>query len=127
MANSSDNREFTRITMLLEAEVVCDGRTVIGRTRDVSLKGMLLACAETLPAGGACACTIFLDGRHGQARIRAQAVVARSLDQAIAFEFRELADAESYQFLQNLVLYNAADPKRVEEEFKNHLGLKRPS
>ena len=74
-----------------------------------------------------CACTIFLDGRHGQARIRAQGVVARALDQALAFEFRELTDAESFQFLQNLILYNAADPKRVEEEFKSHLGLKRPS
>jgi hypothetical protein len=125
MPNTGDHREFTRITALLEAEVVGGGRTLSGVTRDVSLKGMLLACPESLPVGTGCSCTLFLDGRHGQARVRADGVVARVLDQAIALEFHALIDPESYEFLQNLILYNAADPKRVEDEFKSHLGLKR--
>jgi hypothetical protein len=118
------NREFTRITAMLEADVVCGGRTISGLTRDVSVKGMLLACAEQLAAGSECHCTIYLDGRHGQARVNAVAVVARALPAAIALEFREILDPESLVYLQNLVLYNAADPRQVEEEFDRHLGLK---
>jgi hypothetical protein len=118
------NREFTRITAMLEADVEFGGRTIAGLTRDVSVKGMLLACADQPAAGSGCRCTIYLDGRHGQARVNALAVVARVLPTAIALEFRELLDPESLGYLQNLVLYNAADPRQVEEEFDRHLGLK---
>lgn len=124
MAEAGHNREFTRITTMLEADVAFGGRTIAGLTRDVSVKGMLLTCAEQPAAGSEIRCTIYLDGRHGQARVNALAVVARALPTAIAVEFRELLDPESLGYLQNLVLYNAADPRQVEDEFDRHLGLK---
>jgi hypothetical protein len=108
----------------LEADVEVGGRAIAGLTRDVSVKGMLLSCADPPAAGSSCRCTIYLDGRHGQARVSALAVVARTLPAAIAVEFRELLDPESLGYLQNLVLYNAADPGQVEDEFDRHLGLK---
>jgi hypothetical protein len=124
MTEAGDNREFTRIATMLEADIEVDGRTIAGQTRDVSVKGMLLACADPPAAGSDCRCTIYLDSRHGQARVHAQAVVARVLPEAIALEFRELLDPESLVYLRNLVLYNAADPQQVEEEFDRHLELK---
>lgn len=123
MTEDGHNREFTRIAAMLDADIEVGGRTISGQTRDVSVKGMLLACADPPAAGSDCRCTIYIDSRHGQARVRAQAVVARALPAAVALEFRELLDPESLVYLRNLVLYNAADVKQVEEEFDRQPGL----
>jgi hypothetical protein len=42
-----------------------------------------------------------------------------------AFRFDELEGLDSYWHLRNLILYNAQDTGQVENEFANHLGLRK--
>ena len=55
----------------------------------------------------------------------ANGYVSRSLPDAMAIEFTELIGLESWQHLRNLILYNAEDPVRAQQEFDTHLGLKK--
>lgn len=122
----SDLREFTRINRSLEVLIGLPGRTLVGRTRDVSLCGTLVSCKEVLSLGTTCTCTLVLDGGEGQVRIRTAGVVRRHDTEGMGIRFDELLDPESYEYLCQLIRYNALDPDRVEREIAEHLGLKRP-
>jgi len=52
--------------------------------------------------------------------------IVRSTEDGIGVDFTEM-DLDSYEHLRNLVLLNANDVARIEGEFKDHLGLKKPS
>jgi hypothetical protein len=121
----SELREFTRINRNLEVLLGLSGRTIAGRTRDVSLRGALVTCDQTLSAGTSCTCTLILDGGEGQVQIRAAGVALRHLADGLAIRFDELLDPESYDHLCQLIRYNALDPAKAEREIAEHLGLKR--
>lgn len=122
----SDLREFTRINRSLEVVIALPGRTLTARTRDVSLRGTLVSCGEVLSLGTTCTCTLILDGGEGQVRIRTAGVVRRHDAEGMAIRFDELLDPESYEYLCQLIRYNALDPDRAEREIAEHLGLKKP-
>ena len=42
----------------------------------------------------------------------------------MAVQFNEM-ETDSFVHLRNLVLYNSADTARVEQELRDHLGLRR--
>lgn len=123
----SDLRAFTRINRNLEVVVQLSGRTLTGRTRDVSLRGALVNCGEVLSLGTACTCTLILDGGEGRVRIRAAGVVKRHVADGMGIRFDELLDRESYEHLCQLIRYHALDPERVEREIATHIGLKLPA
>lgn len=122
----SDLREFTRINRNLDVTVELSGRTLAGRSRDVSLRGALVTCGEVLSLGTTCTCTLILDGGEGQVRIRAAGVVLRHVADGMAIRFDEMLDPESYDHLCQLIRYNALDPEKAEREIAAHIGLKRP-
>lgn len=123
----SDLRKFTRINRSLEAIVQLSGRTLSGRTRDVSLRGALVTCGEVLSLGTTCTCSLILDGGDGQVRIRASGVVMRHVADGMGIRFDELLDRESYDHLCQLIRYNALDPEKAEREIAAHIGLKKPT
>lgn len=123
----SDLREFTRINRNLEVVIDLPGRTLAGRTRDVSLRGALVSCGEVLSAGTTCTCTLILDGGEGQVHIRAAGRVMRHVADGLAMRFDELLDPESYEHLCQLIRYNALDPDKAEREIAAHIGLKKPA
>jgi len=67
---------------------------------------------------------LFLEGRGGDMNIEANGYVVRSLIDGMAIEFTELIGLESWDHLRNLVLYNAEEPIRAQEQFAAHVGLK---
>lgn len=122
----SEQREFTRINRSLEVVVELPGRMFAGHTRDVSLRGALVSCAQVLSLGTTCTVTLLLDGGEQIVRIRAAAVVVRHVADGLALRFEELLDPESYAHLCQLIRYNALDPDKAEREIAEHVGLKKP-
>lgn len=122
----SDLREFTRINRSLDVIVELGGRTLNGRSRDVSLSGALVVCDQVLSVGTKCTCTLILDGGEAQVRIRAAGAVVRHVKDGMAIRFDELLDPESYDHLCQLIRYNALDPDKAEREIAEHIGLKKP-
>lgn len=125
MNTTNDQREFTRIPTVLDADLIADGRVLQGSTRDVSMKGLLLTGSGAIASGQDCAVVIYLGGRGAPVRIRASGQVARTVAGGVAVEFRELIDPESYEHLTNLVRYNARDAQQVAAEIDAHLGIRR--
>jgi hypothetical protein len=122
----SDLREFTRISRSLEVVLELAGRTLSGRTRDVSLSGALAVCDQILSVGTRCTCTLILDGGEAQVRLRAAGTVVRHVADGMAIRFDELLDPETYDHLCQLIRYNALDPDKAEREIAEHVGLKKP-
>jgi hypothetical protein len=122
-----NQREFTRVRTAIPLDCTFpDGRVLPGATRDVSMNGCFIPSAEPPPEDAECVATLYVDGREGQVRIQANAQVIRTKTGGFALHFRELLELDSYEHLRNLILYNADDPNQAENEFDNHLGLKRP-
>ena len=123
MSDGSEHREFTRVHVKVLTEVMVDGRTIRSfDSQDLSLKGMLVRTEERLPPGTPCEVRVLLG--DGSVEILADGVVVRDYAEGFAGQFTRLLGLESYEHLKNLVLYNAPDPYRIEQEFQEHLGLR---
>ncbi len=56
-----ERREFSRAVIRLETKVVAAGeRQISGWTRDISVKGAYILCAEQFPTGARCVCRLAL-------------------------------------------------------------------
>ncbi len=118
-------REFTRVSIHVQEEVKVDGKVIkTDETRDLSLKGVFVSCNQALPSGTDCEVSLKLVGSELPIEIDIKGKVGRSSESGMAVEFTEI-DLESYDHLQNLVKYNAHNEDQVEQEIKDHLGLKR--
>lgn len=116
-------REFTRVPTAFPTRLSWAGGEGDGTTRDVSLNGVFVACANP-PAAATAAVEVVLD-LGGEVRITGRGTVVRVLAGGCAIRFDELDGVESYEHLRRLVLYNSARPDRVQDEIDSHLGLKR--
>ena len=124
METGAERREFTRVPVRFETELRTDeGKLIRGRSRDVSLKGLIFECETPIPPGSRCRVSLILGEHPNQIRIDISGKIARSEDKGLAVEFLELG-TESFGHLKNLVLYNSGEPEKVEREFVEHLGLK---
>ncbi len=123
MTNDPANqREFTRVPVNLRAEVTLGGRPInCTAVKTLSMKGMLVESAEQLPEGTECEIVISLV--EHEIEIQVLGNVVRNYPDSIAFQFTKILGVESYEHLRNLVLYNAMDVERVENEFETHTGI----
>ncbi len=120
-----NRREFTRVMLDLEAELELNSKTsVVGRTKDISLKGLFLRCAERPALGAPCSAVLHFAGRGSDHKVRAAGRVARTEPTGVGIEFLSV-EAEGYEHLKNLIYYNTPDPAAAQAEFAGHLGLKR--
>lgn len=111
----------------MEVQVSALGKMVFSREmKNISMGGLFLVTGETFPVGTDCRVIILLGGAESPSRIEIQGRVVRVTDEGMAFHFEEFLGAESFHHLRNLVLYNAPDAKRLEEEIENRLGSKPP-
>jgi hypothetical protein len=109
----------------MEVRVSALGKTVLSREmKNISMGGLFLIVGEKFPLSTDCQLTIILGGGESQARIETQSKVVRVTDEGMAFRFVEILGTESFNHLRNLVLYNAPDAQRLEEEIEKRLGDK---
>jgi len=122
---SGDHREFSRVDIKIFAKVQAKGREVISAgTQDISMKGLFVEGVVNWPVGTECEIHLILEGRNLPVDITVKGRVQRVTGEGMALLFTEV-NLEAYEHLHNLVMLNATDPEKAEQEFKNHLGLKK--
>jgi hypothetical protein len=126
MKSDSNQREFTRIPMQLDVQITPTQQpTTSYQVKDVSMKGLYLLCEQPLPMGTACRVTLLLGDKESPVRIEVGGQVARVDTDGMGVEITEIVGVESFEHLRNLVLYNSPNTDRVEQEFHDHIGIKR--
>jgi hypothetical protein len=117
-------REFSRVPVHLRAEVTVAGaRLPDGTMESLSLKGGFFRCSAPPDEGVRCEVRLHLDGT--EIEVHTQGHVVRQGVDGAAIQFDEIVGVDSLEHLRNLILFNAPDPGQVEQEFHDHLGLKR--
>lgn len=125
---SGDRRGFLRIPFRTGVEIVAgtfelrsDGHM------DISMSGLRLAYSGgKAPAPGTpCRASIILYGSGPGVSISATGRITRADPGSLVVEFSRL-DPDSYQHLRQLILHNAEDPEKAEQEFDAHWGIRKP-
>ncbi len=125
MQAEKNKREFSRVEIQMLAELTVAGQPSIrGQLHDVSMNGLCVECESDFHVGDTCHVRILLGEPEAEIAIQAEGEVNRRMGANLAISFTSV-DSESYQHLQNLVLYNAEDTQKIEHEFATHLGIKR--
>ncbi len=122
-----DKREFVRVPFKTEVEVKTGGRLIRSTEGiNLSMKGLHVATdGSALEAGSPCAVRIVLRGTEEGVEILANGVVVRADAVNLSVEFKKL-DYDGYHHLRQLILNNADDPERAEQEFEAHWGIRKP-
>ena len=91
--NKHDKREYQRVVVRLEAEVSSETKVQIsGWTKDISVKGIFVMCADKLPVGYPCRCRISLGtALRGAPVIIVDGKVVRCDDSGVGIQFSEVA------------------------------------
>lgn len=119
-----NQRSFTRVPLQASASLdLADGSTAVGEVEDLSVGGMRIRSLAALDQGTAGDVTIVFGEGEDSVVIRGRGHVARLLPGAIAIAFDEL-DLDGYHHISRLVLYNSLETDAVDEELRDHVGLK---
>ncbi len=118
---TSDRRNFTRISFNTEVEIRTDNGVIRSKEGvNVCLNGLHLSTDEILSPGTACRVSITLLASEDRLSIEAAGTVVRSVPGNLAVTFTEI-DLDSYQHLRLLILNNAEQAEKAEEEFRSYL------
>ncbi len=123
----TEKRGFSRVPFNTEVEVRAEGRSIRSQEGiNLSMSGIGLSTREAIPpAETPCQVTINLGGLEVPVIIKAKGKMVRSQEGSLAVEFIEL-DLDSYHHLQQLIVSNADDHERAEQEFAAHWGIRKP-
>ena len=122
---SKDQREFSRIDIKSIVKVIVKGEeTVFTGLLNVSMRGLFVQGQTDWHLGTECEAHLILEGENPPVDIKVNGRVQRITEEGIALVFTEVS-LEAYEHLHNLVMLNTDDTKKVEQEFKRHLGLKK--
>jgi hypothetical protein len=126
-----ERRGFVRVPFNTEVVIVAgDWSLRTGNGIDISMSGLHLSgldrtdSGKPLP-GTACSTSIHLQASGHRALIEADGRIIRSGPDELAVEFIEI-ELDGYQHLRQLILNNADDPDRAEQQFNEHWGIRRP-
>ena len=122
---TKDHREFSRVDIKILATLQARGKeTVSTGTHDISMKGLFVKSKADWALGTECEIRLTLEGQNPPVNIEVKGKVQRVTEKGMAILFTEVG-LEAYEHLHNLVLLNTDDPEKTEQEFSNHLGLKK--
>lgn len=121
MNDRQDKREFTRVPVGVNVQVIGEDVSIQGQSVDVSLKGLFVLCDPQLPVGAKCLVQVLLGDPDNPSVIQTKGKVVRQTESGLGIEITEIEGLESFDHLRNLVLYNTG---QVEEELKNHAGIR---
>ena len=126
-AKAEEKRGFIRVPFKTDVEVRIQSRSIRSQADlNISMSGICLSIAEDIPpAETPCQVTIILGKLDEPVAIEAKGKTIRSQPGSLAVEFSEL-ELDSYLHLQQLIINNADDPKRAEQEFHAHWGIRMP-
>lgn len=123
--SSENHREFSRVEIKVQANIQAKGRAIVSRdTQDISMRGLFVSCEADWPIGTECEIHLLLEGQYPPVDLSVKGRVQRVTEDGMGLLFTEVG-LEAYEHLHNLVMLNTHEPDKVEQEFKNHLGLKK--
>ena len=121
---SMENRIFTRVVFDMKAELIISGQIIkIDTIDNLSIGGCLLEYDEQVQPKTACEVNILMSGTRSKLKVSLSGEIIRSETDRVAVKFIEITPDSLYH-LQNIVRYNAPDVDVIEEEIRNHPGLK---
>lgn len=126
-AGAEEKRGFIRVPFKTGVEVRAQGRTIRSQAElNISMSGIRLRTSESVPpVETPCQVTIHLGTLEEPVIIEAKGKTIRSETGSLAVEFSEL-ELDSYHHLRQLIVNNAGNPQRAEEEFQAHWGIRTP-
>jgi hypothetical protein len=126
-AQPEEKRSFVRVPFKMNTTVRTRDSTIwSSNTLDISMNGIRVETTETAPPEGTlCEIEIVLAETPAPVIIEARGSIVRSKAGSLAMHFNEI-DIDSYDHLQQLILNNAEDPERAEQEFSAHWGIRTP-
>jgi hypothetical protein len=124
-SDSSERRGFIRIPFRTDVKITAGSCAMRSEGEiNISMSGIRLSTTGALPPVGiSCRVSIVLNPGGDPVPIEAAGKIIRSKPGTIAIEFTEL-DPDGYGHLRQLILNNAKDPDRAEQEFNTHWGIK---
>lgn len=123
--SSENHREFSRVAIKVQANIQAKGRAIVSRdTQDISMKGLFVKGEADWPVGTECEIHLLLEGQNPPVDLSVKGRVQRVTEDGMGLLFTEVG-LEAYEHLHNLVMLNTHEPDEVEQEFKNHRGLKK--
>jgi len=121
---SSEKRRFTRVPFKVKAALTVDEqRHTIDRLDNLSVGGCLLPLKIEIRPGAACQLEIWMSGSSSDLNIAVEGEVVRTTTGRTAVKFTRI-EPDSLFHLQNIVLYNADDPAKVEQEINDRPGIR---
>jgi hypothetical protein len=124
MSNDNDARDFTRVPVEVKAVIVSNEGNAQGVVTDLSLSGAFVHTGEAPGRGAHVDLNLLLTMGDEPLVIETKGRVSRREEEGAAIDFTAVV-GEGVVHLQRLVLYNAPDPGRVEEEQRHSLGIRR--
>ena len=119
-------RTFTRVPVHISAHVhTPDGRTVLGRVHDISLGGVSIETDDRIALDARCSVELLLHAGDARLEISLVGHVVRQGEGFVAFA-TDAIDPDGYEHLLKLLLYNAPDAHRFEEEVEVRADLQPP-
>jgi PilZ domain len=120
MTDYSMARTFTRVPVHITTEILtADGRAARGPTHDVSISGLSVETEMALELGTPCDLRILLATGAAPIEIEARGSVSRNEGGVLAFHLSTV-DADAFEHLRKLVLYNSRNARGVEQELEEH-------
>jgi hypothetical protein len=122
---AGERREFIRIPFNTEVEIDVGGRVIrSNKGINISMSGIHLSTDDSAPSRGTiCRVSITLHALENRVTIEAGGKISRSVPGSLAIEFTEL-EVDSYHHLRRLILLNADEPEKAEQEFIAHWGIR---
>lgn len=121
---SDNRREFTRAPVRLEATLYTeDHQRFDGTLVDLSMGGAFLKLEHRPDPNAACRIVLRLCSAKGCMSLHAAGVVVRIDSHGVGVRV-DSVDEDAYMHMRRLVLLNAEDPERVEDELAAHSGVR---
>ena len=119
-----EKRRFARIPFRVKAEMTINNRAYSAETiNNLSVGGCLLPIEVDVDTGAKCRLKIFLSGTNSELFVQVAGKVIRCEPGAVAIKFTEI-EPDSLFHLHNIVRFNFPDTDQVEQEIRDHPGLK---
>ncbi len=124
MSGKIEKRKHTRIEFKKTVEVRCKGiEPLTLEIEDLSFNGVRVRAPSKNIPKGECELILNLSGTSSELTIKVRGQAIREGSGSLVFGFTS-ADPDSYLHLRNIILYNAIDTEKIEDEFKKHPSLK---
>ena len=121
-----NKRKLSRVDFKVEALVKAADSTIKGEVKDISLHGVFIRTAETMPVGTPVELTIYLTILPPCIVVNVKGVVVRSLEDGIGCTFDKI-DAESFAHIRSIISYQCGDDAKVMSEFFDYVKNQTPA